>query len=185
MYPKRSTKAILLKSYDINEKDKALVLFTRNLGLLHTRAISMRSASSKLKQNALSYILLDVTLVQGKGGFRLVEAENSKYHVSQIDPDKLQALFGALKALLKFMPQNETHSRLFDLLLQDITHVLEKDTSRLELYKLKMLYNIFTSLGYVNNAEHSYIQEPGVEFVLQNKREIQKAIFQAEKVAQI
>jgi len=153
MYPKHNTRAIVLRTYPLKEADRGFVLFTEKFGVMHARAIGIRKEASKLRYILSGSILVSLTLIQGKSGWRIVEVSKSEKLNSY---DNLKNVGRILKLLLCMTPKedvfisNEVFNEVFDFILRG---VYEKEQT------LQLAIKIMKALGYVrdvNIEEFSY-----------------------------
>ncbi len=150
MYPKHHTRAIILRTYPLKEADKGFVLFTEKFGVLHAKAIGLRKETSKLRYKLSGHILVSLTVIQGKSGWRIVEVSNCAPLSSNIG---LQALGKILKLILYISPKEDpmVSVEIFD----DVyNYILNKDFDSTE-KTLRLAVKIMKSLGYVPNMDLS------------------------------
>lgn len=73
-YQKYTTEAVVLNSFQRGESDKVLVLYTCEFGLLYARAAGIRREGSRMRYAVQDFAHASVSLVRGKGGWRLAGA---------------------------------------------------------------------------------------------------------------
>ena len=78
MYTKYHTDALVLGTYEIAEADRAIVLYTRDFGLVRARAGGVRLERSKMRYALQSYSYSRVSLVRGKNGWRAAGATSMR-----------------------------------------------------------------------------------------------------------
>ena len=93
------TEGIVLKSIDYSEADKYLLILTRDFGLIKTAAKGLRKVSSKLRYSLQEFSVAQISLVQGRSIWRLINAscENNFFFDLCKNKDKM----GHLKLILK------------------------------------------------------------------------------------
>jgi recombinational DNA repair protein (RecF pathway) len=64
----------VLASRESGESDRALVLYTKDFGLVRARATAARTERSRMRYALQSYTLANVSLVRGRRGWRLAGA---------------------------------------------------------------------------------------------------------------
>lgn len=74
-YQTYTTKALVCGSKDSNTADRAYLLFTEQAGMLWATARSVRTEQSKQRYALQDFSLLRVSLVKGKGGWRVGSVE--------------------------------------------------------------------------------------------------------------
>ncbi len=148
MYPKYNTKSILIHSYLLAEDDRAFVLYTERFGLLHARAFSIRKEKAKLKGMLSAYLELDLTLIRGKAGWRIIELSGARCALRYIESSKLRDFFKLLKFLLANSPKEEQSERLFDSLSSALSLLKMLSGKDRSAFYNALLYDILSALGY-------------------------------------
>src|SRR6056297_1890561 len=70
-YVTYTTDALVCGTFDRNTADRSYRLFTRELGMLYADARSARKENSKQRQALQDFSLIRVSLVKGKGGWKI------------------------------------------------------------------------------------------------------------------
>lgn len=74
MYQKFNTPALVIETFRYGESDRLIRLFTRQYGMIYARVAGLRRMRSKLRYSLNPYSLSEITLVYGRGGWRLTQA---------------------------------------------------------------------------------------------------------------
>ncbi len=170
MYPKLQTDAIVIASYAHKENDRVFVLYTKEFGLLHARALSGRKLSSKLKHSISGYLISQMTLIRGKSGWRIVEAHEPDFHVSSFQIYKLHSLYRVFKRVLDMATPLETNMELFNL-LKSIILAYRNGHNTLALLEVGALHDVLARLGYINAAPFCFENGELNLLAIENKQE--------------
>ena len=155
MYSKYHTEGLVIGSINSGEANKYVSLFTKEMGLVYASAQGLREVKSKLRYSLQDLSLSGVELVSGKGGWRVVSAEELVSYPALFKTHKTMDSFGAgvricrlLKRLLKGEGRNVF---LYTDVLQamDIlatSHSTDKETAlHIEMVAVMRILNL---LGY-------------------------------------
>ncbi|GEM_PF-1050605 len=116
MYHKFTTSALVLAVYKKGETASAVVLLTRDWGRVVVSAQGLRSMKSKLRYSLTQFSRCRVTLVRGRGGWRLVSAESYGNIFSELR-DKPEAGTRAARVINlcdKLMDESRESREVFD-----------------------------------------------------------------------
>ena len=111
-----TTECIVLGSRDSGEANRYISLFTREIGLVHAVARSVREEKSKLRYCLQDFSFTDATLVRGREVWRITGAEE-RYSLHQELKDENGKLFVAtqiLNLLQRLVHGEEKNDYLFD-----------------------------------------------------------------------
>ncbi len=152
VYPKHHTRAIILKTYPLKEADKGFVLFTEKFGVLHAKAMGLRKETSKLRYKLSGHILVSLTIIQGKSGWRIVEVPNCTPLSSRIG---LQEVGKILKLILYISPREDpmVSNDIFD----DVYNYISNQDFDSKENTLRLAVKIMKSMGYVPDVDLSGI----------------------------
>lgn len=148
-----TTRALVVGSSAVQDADKLFWLLTEDFGLLFASAKSIREESSKLRYVLQDLAEVRISLVRGRGLWRITGAEEvASAGVLQTHEAEI---FGKIAALLRrVVPTDELYSDLFDCVCNARNELLqgEYDTEIVEtLTVARMLYQ----LGYLS-CTHEY-----------------------------
>jgi recombinational DNA repair protein (RecF pathway) len=129
-----------------------LWLLTKELGLLKAVAKSVREETSKLRYFLQDFSLARVSLVRGRGVWRITGAERSGGHTLTRPGDI--AVYGRISALLSRMaPSEDEKDALFNVCDSCRTYLCETDTSHeKELTEILTVARILHVLGYMPDS---------------------------------
>jgi recombinational DNA repair protein (RecF pathway) len=149
MYQKYHTEALVLQALESGESDKAFALFTRDFGLVRSRASAVRSEYSKMRYALQSFSRAHISLIKGKRGWRLAGAAAIKNAGS--DREAL-AVFARIAALtLRLVHGEETNEYLFAA-LADAHKTLMSGQREIPLATIEIVCvaRILYALGYLS-----------------------------------
>ena len=106
------TQAFVLKSFPIKEADRSVILLTENLGVILAIAQGSRKMESKMRQSIQDFSLLNVALVSGRTGWRLINAGFIKNFYKNLSNEKLREsickVFNLINRLVAGEMEDET-----------------------------------------------------------------------------
>ncbi len=187
MYPKYQSGAIIIASYNLHEDDRVFVLFSKEFGLLHVRAISLRKEQSKLRQAISGYLVSKLTIIHGKSGWRLVEVSDAMWHISEIDSRNLRHLYRVFKTILDYTPSEEPHTEIYFILETLINNMSFVKTGReYELMSLAAEHDILAELGYIDARPRYFVDDLlKYEEVENNRQAVINKIMLAKQSSQL
>lgn len=140
---------------DSGEFDKNIVFFSKEKGIINIRAISAGKSTSKMRGFLIRFSLLDVDVIHGNKGYRLIRARSfdSGFLIHKKEVYFLLARFQKLISML--LPEATVHVGVFNV-FYDLVNYLEKniisDTNAMFLfYKYALL--VLEQLGYRSGVE--------------------------------
>jgi recombinational DNA repair protein (RecF pathway) len=155
MYRIYTTPALVSGSFDRMTADRTVQLFTREVGMIYAVVQGVRKECSKHRYALTEFSLLNVSLVQGKGGWRIVGVEPLGNLFTPLATREQRAFARNVIRFVKRMVRGEeAHSKLFDdvaMCLRDWTYTMS-DLVRAE---QEAQYLICMHLGYVPIADPS------------------------------
>lgn len=176
MYSIITTKAIVLKSYDSGEKDVTVSLFTRDLGQIYAKVSGIRDIKSKHRYAVQEHSLLDVSLVQGKNGWRITNSNFVKSYYFDVNSEKREArsekILKILSLVKRFYLGEEANEKVFDDLVSGFVKIDETDD--LEKTEAEVVFSFLSDLGYIENG--SQVSDISI-------REMRKAINEGIKIS--
>ena len=144
------TKVLICGGRDVGVSDRRLLLFTREAGMLWATARSVRAERSKQRYALQEFSVSRISLVKGKGGWRIGSAEAyTNLFLSAKDRRLRAALRRVIQLLRRVMPHEEPYPQIFDDVVRALIHSLheapENAASVAELCALRTLFH----LGYI------------------------------------
>ena len=150
-YQKYITEAFVCGTRASNTSDNTFLLFTRDAGMLYARARSVREEKSKQRYALQDFSHIRVTLVRGKGGWRITGVESISNFYSNTKTRDGRAFLRNIVLLLRRLLQGETvHEDIFDDVIAFSSHSCIAPSEKLEnVLSLRILH----TLGYVAPLE--------------------------------
>lgn len=141
-----TTHALVLGSVETKEADKALWLFTEDLGLVVARATSVREEVSKLRYALAELSRTRVTLVRGKAGWKVTGAEGFMHNPLSLEDMKI---FGRISALAcRVVPTEEDYTEVYSLLCDAHAHI--GDATKKSAFEALTVARMLFQLGYLS-----------------------------------
>lgn len=142
------TEAIVCGGEDTNTADRSFLLFTREAGMLYASAKSVRREESKHRYALQEFSYARVTLVRGKGGWRVTGAEPIANFYALAETRAARSFLRNIVLLLRRVLRGEVpHPEIFD----DVTEAV-KTSGDHEPHVLESVLTLRTlhTLGYVS-----------------------------------
>lgn len=143
-----TTEAFVLSSADVQDADKLFWLLTKDLGLLFASARSVREETSKLRYSLSDLSHARVSLVRGRGIWRITGAENIS--AEQFTSSKAE-IFGKIATLVRrVMPTDEENEDVFEIIKNTRDILLEENEENFEIVEIVSVARILYQLGYLS-----------------------------------
>ena len=185
MYRIYTTDGFVLRSHNIGEANKLLSIYTRDLGRVEARAQNLRGSSSKLRYGLQPYSFCIVSLVYGKGGWRVTtstpvsnvffEARNAivQEHFAQV-----------VKLVERLIPGEQKDARVYSIIQSVASYLGKPDLTSQEIANVGSLayLRILYQLGYIDGDNEraellkSEAHEPFLDYISKNRKEVLKEI---------
>lgn len=169
-YTVYTTPALVCGAFDRNTADRSVMLFTRDAGMIYAQVKSVREERSKNRYGLTEFSHLNVSLVRGKTGWRVVGVEPlGNIYSSLTSREERTLVRNSIRLLRRLVRGEEPHAVLYELVATTLTqkHV---DPRRAE-YELS--YKMLAELGYVQKMDITDIDSTVLE------REIDHALKQS------
>lgn len=142
-----TTEAFVLSSANVQDADKLFWLLTEDLGLLFASARSVRKEASKLRYFLTDLSSARVSLVRGRGLWRLTGAEMGE---SEGLPITSIETFGRIATLVRrVMPTDEENKEIFEI-VRNVREVLVEESDTMEIVEAVAVARILYQLGYLS-----------------------------------
>lgn len=142
-----TTSAFVLSSANVQDSDKLFWLLTEDLGLVFASARSVREETSKLRYSLSDLSHTRVSLVRGRGLWRLTGAETNTDERLTL---KAKEVFGRIATLVRrVMPTDEENKEIFDIVQCAYNTLLIHETD-LKLIEILTVARALYHLGYVS-----------------------------------
>jgi len=142
-----TTRALVLGSAEVQDADKLFWLLTEDLGLLFASARGVRKEASKLRYSLADLAQTRVSLVRGKGLWRVTGAET--YEGEEV-PKEYRETFGRVATLVRrVMPTDEENPTLFKIITNTRGEFL-KGVTDAETVERVSVARVLYQLGYIS-----------------------------------
>lgn len=143
------TDAIVLSSYNTNEANKTVVLFTETFGVLRVRVQGVRKSSAKLRSHILDYGLVRVDVVKGRGMWRMTNARLLEHPLVSATPSMHgRAYVRMLGSIERFSGEELPQPELFAHVRSVLSLLLRMDIDQ-KTTDTFLLWKTMVFLGYV------------------------------------
>jgi len=140
------TDALVCGSYERNTSDRSVILFTREVGMLTASVRSVREERSKHRYALQDFSLVRVSLVRGKGGWRLTGSESGRNLYFDAPAREARGVVRNIVRVLRRFAGGETPMpEMYD----DVVSFLSEGEMLTERGELLLTFRILESLGYV------------------------------------
>jgi DNA repair protein RecO len=152
-YVTYTTEAIVCGTYDRQTADRSYRLFTRELGMLYADARSVRKESSKQRQALQDFSHLKVSLVKGRGGWKIGSVSEIKnYYHAAAGKDARGSVVKLVRLLRRFLAGEETHEALFDECIAALEFFAASCNDR-RCYEHVFIQRVLSQLGYIKSSD--------------------------------
>ncbi len=147
-----TTSAFVLAWYPHGESTRVYKFFTREFGVMYVHAQGVRDIKNRNRYALATHAQVSVTLVRGRGAWRLTGARSECVRGSS-------AWRRALTLAGRLLPQEDPVPQLFDILHSARWVVGEVKTEEVKTYEAVMALRILHELGYVARPRSSLAEE--------------------------
>ncbi len=149
-YQTYTTKAVVCGSYLNGAADKSYLLFTRDAGMLYATARSVREERSRQRYALQDFSYLTISLIKGKGGWRVGSVEVMENFYSQLTTRESRGvLVRYIKHLRRYISGEVADQVLYQEVVTAITEVAQVPTPALPVYESLIYARLLTRLGYI------------------------------------
>lgn len=150
------TRGIIIEAFDVKEANKSYWIFTRELGMVIAAAQGVRLAASKLRFSLQPLSLSEISLVRGRGSWRVVNAReisNIYWRIKDV-PHSVAMSSRVLRMVRRLVTGEEKNEALFDYLSNGLMYLsggvggvlpTTKEVMNLEFI---LLLQVLYTLGY-------------------------------------
>ncbi len=154
MHHIHNTNAIVLSSHNSGEADKIINFLTADLGLIRVTAQGVRKQESKLQQAVQDFSLAEISLVCGRGGWRLVNAGVSKNFYYLLNSKQIKVISKIFSLIKRMIPEEETNKDIFHLIHKTLTFLEKKEHEfSLNYLEIGVVASILNELGYIDDLK--------------------------------
>lgn len=152
-YVTYTTQAIVCGTYDRNTADRSYRLFTRELGMLYADARSVRTEKSKQRQALSDFSHIKVSLVKGKGGWKIGSVTEIKnYYGHAVDQAARGSVVKMIRLIRRFVTGEEEQMYLFDEYIRALDFFSEERSER-KCFEHVFIQRILAQLGYIKISD--------------------------------
>lgn len=144
-----TTPAIILRRYNLREADRIYTLYTERFGKVEAIATGVRKVKSKLCAHLEPCGIVTVTLVRGRMGWRIINAQRNQSFFGMRDSlDTFVAVMTALETVDALTKVEAPDPHIFALLQTFFTASVETQTTDSSHILNIFLYQLLDALGY-------------------------------------
>jgi DNA repair protein RecO len=150
------TNAFVLKNIPQGEADNLIYLFTEELGLIIATAQGIRYEKSKLRFAVQKLSYCHVSLVRGKGIWRMTNAVPIENNFLNLDTEIIQAISRILKLVERLVAGESGDQKLFSIINSGINYLKKlKDFDKEKILDIEVVIvlRILNRLGYIGSNE--------------------------------
>ena len=151
------TKAINLRSYNLSESDKIVVMYSKDKGLIRGVAKGVKKPKSKLSGRMDALVANSLMLYKGKNLDTICQAEAlNTFHKTRNDIDKLCYSMYCAEVVNHFGVENDPSSeKIYDLLYNCLAKISEsKDKTAILMSVLRFQLKMMEVVGYCLELEN-------------------------------
>lgn len=147
------TEALVLHHWPHKDSSRKLLLYTRDIGRIIANAQAVRKVDAKLKSALQTYSNTHLSLVFGRGGWRVVgAAPNTNYHLSATDSAGTALLSRVNSLFLRLVAGQEADPLTYNILTAGYGAVVDPDIPN-DLLERLLVFRILARLGYAPDKE--------------------------------
>ncbi|MEA3398937.1 MAG: DNA repair protein RecO [Patescibacteria group bacterium] len=194
MYHIYHTKGFILKSKNIGEANKVLIIYTREFGVIRAIAQGIRLNKSKLRFALQDFSFSSIDLVQGREFWRITSASTiTSFPIARMDKENLFLISRISNLLDRLCAGEDRNERIFDDLIQTLYLIdgVDSNKKNREALEIHLVLRIVHSLGYIGDSEtllqylDGEITAKSTESLLFNKKHIINHINNALRESQL
>jgi DNA repair protein RecO len=147
------TSAFILKSKNMRESNKLLILYTERFGLIYTTTQSIRELKSKMRfhSNALSLVKID--LVRGRNIWRITGIHEQESSFQFVGTDAYSILGKSSSLLLRLCSGEEPHEKIWQNIELLFKHLQNSTLENSEVLEIIFASRLLYHLGYWDDQE--------------------------------
>ncbi|HEY9586025.1 MAG TPA: recombination protein O N-terminal domain-containing protein [Candidatus Paceibacterota bacterium] len=153
MHKLYSHSGIILSVRSSGEKSSFVSLLSRGLGKISAKAVSSRAASGKLKGHIMPYSAGVYTLVRGKEGWKLIQAEVKENFLSSLKDLPKKKIVARVCQLIAKIVGEEGEPKLFDCIYTGLKTLAGLDSYVVKTFEVVLVGRILNILGFLSFAD--------------------------------
>lgn len=175
------TDAYVLKSFPNGDSGKAFYLLTKEFGLVIATAQGIRLDKSKLKYSLQDFSKSHVTLVKGKGGWRITTAQpNFNTYLDRPNEENFEIIARAFSLLSRLLQGEESNIELYEIIDNGVNYLLKNTSVDPKDVECVLVLRILNNLGYIgDNKDLTFFtidNDWSNEYISEIKNERQNAL---------
>jgi DNA repair protein RecO len=166
MYSIYNTPALVLNKKDHSDNDVVLTFLTKEFGLIRAVATGLRKEKSKLRFSLQAFSVTDVSLVKGKGMWRVTNAK----HIESLVGEKNNIL-DKIKLTIERLVYGEEGSDLYNIVVNGV----KTDSKDYESVERIIIMRILNELGYIERKGlNDFFKDTNISIDLIEKSNLMK-----------
>ena len=143
-----TTPAYVLSVRNVGEANRLFTLLTRDFGTLSATAQSIRLEKSKLRFALQRFSFAEVSLVRGKGGWRITNAYSQNNIFFYTDPLRQRIVIDSTELLRRLIVGEAPDENLFSIVSDGYMALSKLEEEQLQPFELVLVSKILSTLGY-------------------------------------
>lgn len=144
------TDAVVVGSYASNTADKSYLLFTKRAGMLYATARSVREERSKQRYALQDFSHITVTLVKGKGGWRIGSVDTyTNYFMQATTRAARGSIVRLAKVLRRYVQGEAVDVDLYQEFVDSVAFLSGAEVAERSAYESCAIVRLLVQLGYV------------------------------------
>jgi len=177
------TPAIILKTKNMRESNKLVVLYTERFGLIYTTMQSIRELKSKMKYHTNTLSLVTVDVVRGRDIWRITGIHEDISSLSFVENEFYTFIHRIAVLLLRMSQGEESHREIWNDLHSLYKNIDTIDSQNYEAVEIITIARMLYFLGYWDGTQscitsHTIFNNELFDEVIKNKLEYIKLINQ-------
>ncbi|MCI5051299.1 MAG: recombination protein O N-terminal domain-containing protein [Candidatus Pacebacteria bacterium] len=171
------TDAVILKTKNMRESNKLIVLYTQKFGLIYCSLQSVRELKSKMRFHTNLYSLVTVDLVQGRDIWRVTGIHENTSSLSFTESHWFSILAKFSSLINRLCSGEEPHEEIWQNIEYLFDHYDQITENNTEFIEIIFTIRILSSLGYWEGNEPflesiEYFNNVFFMFITKNKKKL-------------
>ncbi|MDZ7726456.1 MAG: DNA repair protein RecO [Candidatus Campbellbacteria bacterium] len=149
-----TTDSFVLSARNVGEANRIFTLLTKDIGTITASARSIRLQKSKLRYALQPFSFVEVSLVEGKGGWRITNAYPFENMFFATTEGEKRTLVVKISVLLKRLLVGESPDiELYEVVEKGFLGMKNVSNDHLDIYELVFVSKILQVLGYGTDSD--------------------------------
>lgn len=147
--------ALILETRNSRERDKSVLVFVRDLGVLRATAQGVRDIKSKLRSGLVEFAFVHMNLVRGKEVWRIINLAplHNFYYELKNTPAHLHVVTRIASVLKRLVKGEEKNTDLFDVIESLCISIIQIREEKLPAFEALGMIRIMHILGYIGETK--------------------------------